>query len=228
MSFIIGILTFFLVVNCLLLILLVLIQLPKKEAGMGSAFGGGATEALFGAGSGNVLTKLTKFAAGSFLIICFGLSVLIIKNNGDASAIDSELEKVSAQAKMEAAKSAVEAGAGEAAASDSVTVTSTTTNGISATATVSGSTPEAPTAAEGSDTAGSLEQLINNIQEETKAATDQVVETAEDLLNTGAAAVEEVVTPEATTEPEPEPEVESVPEAVEAPAADSSVEAPQP
>ena len=223
MSFIIGILTFFLVVNCLLLILLVLIQLPKKEAGMGSAFGGGATEALFGAGSGNVLTKLTKFAAGSFLIICFGLSVMIIKNNGDASAIDSELEKVSAQAKAEAAESAFESGAGEAASSDSVTVTSSTTNGISATATVSGATPEAPAATEGSDTAGSLEQLINNIQEETKAATDQAVETAEDLLNTGAAAVEEVVTPEATTEPEPEP----APETVEVPST-NSVEAPQP
>ena len=125
---------------------------------------------------------------------------------------------------MEAAKSAVEAGAGEAASSDSVTITSSTTNGISATATVSGATPEAPAATEGSDdTAGSLEQLINNIQEETKAATDQAVETAEDLLNTGAAAVEEVVTPEATTEPEPEP----APETVEVPST-NSVEAPQP
>ena len=54
MSFIAGILTFFLVINCLLLILLVLVQLPKKDAGAGLAFGGGAADALFGAGSGNV------------------------------------------------------------------------------------------------------------------------------------------------------------------------------
>ncbi len=60
MAFIAGILTVLLVLNCLVLILLVLIQLPKKDAGAGMAFGGGAADALFGAGSGNVLTKITK------------------------------------------------------------------------------------------------------------------------------------------------------------------------
>ena len=45
MGFFIGILTFVLVVDCLALILLVLIQLPKKEAGAGLAFGGAATDA---------------------------------------------------------------------------------------------------------------------------------------------------------------------------------------
>jgi preprotein translocase subunit SecG len=35
MGFIIGLLTLFMVLDCLVLILLVLIQLPKKEAGMG-------------------------------------------------------------------------------------------------------------------------------------------------------------------------------------------------
>ncbi|HTD64937.1 MAG TPA: preprotein translocase subunit SecG [Candidatus Limnocylindria bacterium] len=62
-----------LVLDCLLLVLLVLVQLPKKEAGMGQAFGGAATDALFGAGSGNVLTKLTKWCAGIF----FGLAILL-------------------------------------------------------------------------------------------------------------------------------------------------------
>jgi preprotein translocase subunit SecG len=38
-------LTFALVLDCLLLGLLVLIQLPKKEAGMGQAFGGATTDA---------------------------------------------------------------------------------------------------------------------------------------------------------------------------------------
>jgi preprotein translocase subunit SecG len=70
---IIGLLTFVMVLDCLLLILLVLIQLPKKEAGAGLAFGGVATDALFGAGAGNVLTKVTKYAAGIF----FGLALLI-------------------------------------------------------------------------------------------------------------------------------------------------------
>ena len=55
--------------DCLFLILLVLIQLPKKEAGAGLAFGGGATDALFGAGSGNALTKITKYATVAFFVL---------------------------------------------------------------------------------------------------------------------------------------------------------------
>jgi len=73
MSFLIGLLTVVLVLDCVLLILLVLIQLPKKEAGAGVAFGGAATDALFGAGTGNVLTKVTKYATGVF----FGLAMIL-------------------------------------------------------------------------------------------------------------------------------------------------------
>ena len=69
-------LTFILVVDCLVLALLVLIQLPKKEAGMGQAFGGGATDALFGAGSGTALTKMTKYTAGIFFLLTMLLAVL--------------------------------------------------------------------------------------------------------------------------------------------------------
>jgi preprotein translocase subunit SecG len=58
-----------LVLTCLFLCLLVLVQLPKKEAGLGQAFGSGATDALFGPGSGNMLTKLTKWAAGIFFVL---------------------------------------------------------------------------------------------------------------------------------------------------------------
>ncbi len=76
MSYLIGLLTFILFLDCLLLVLLILVQLPKKEAGMGTAFGGGATDALFGAGAGNALTKLTKWAAGVFLGLALLLSML--------------------------------------------------------------------------------------------------------------------------------------------------------
>jgi preprotein translocase subunit SecG len=62
-------LTVIMVFTCVLLILLVLIQLPKKEAGAGLAFGGGTTDALFGAGSGNVLTKVTKYAIGVVFVL---------------------------------------------------------------------------------------------------------------------------------------------------------------
>ena len=50
MSFIVGVLIILLVINCLLLIFLVLVQLPKKDAGAGIAFGSGAADALFGSG----------------------------------------------------------------------------------------------------------------------------------------------------------------------------------
>ncbi len=76
MSFIAGILTVVLLANCVLLILLVLVQLPKKDAGAGIAFGGGAADALFGAGSGNALTNITKWAAGIFFVMALILGAL--------------------------------------------------------------------------------------------------------------------------------------------------------
>lgn len=75
MSLIIGILTFLLIVNCAVLVLLILVQLPKKDAGAGLAFGGGAADALFGAGSGNALTKITKWAAGLFIALAVVLGL---------------------------------------------------------------------------------------------------------------------------------------------------------
>ena len=81
MSIVIWLLTFLLILDCLVLMLLVLIQLPKKEAGMGQAFGGGATDALFGAGSGNALTKLTKYTAAIFFVLTLMISILFSKQN---------------------------------------------------------------------------------------------------------------------------------------------------
>jgi preprotein translocase subunit SecG len=76
MVFVIGVLTVALVLDCVFLILLVLMQLPKKEAGAGLAFGGAATDALFGAGSGNFLTKATKYVAIAFFVLALVLAVL--------------------------------------------------------------------------------------------------------------------------------------------------------
>lgn len=85
MFFVTGLLTVLLVLDCLLLILLVLIQLPKKEAGAGLAFGGGATDALFGAGSGNALTKITKYATIAFFVLLMLISVVqTTGRSGDA------------------------------------------------------------------------------------------------------------------------------------------------
>jgi preprotein translocase subunit SecG len=76
MAIVIGLLTLIMVLDCLVLVLLVLIQLPKKEAGAGVAFGGAATDALFGAGKGNVLTQITKYAASTFFVLAVVLSML--------------------------------------------------------------------------------------------------------------------------------------------------------
>jgi preprotein translocase subunit SecG len=86
-------LTVILFLNCLFMILLVLVQLPKKEAGLGTAFGGGATDALFGAGAGNVLTKLTKWCAVLFLVLCLALSLPFMSpiglQEGESSSINT-------------------------------------------------------------------------------------------------------------------------------------------
>jgi preprotein translocase subunit SecG len=76
MFFVTGLLTVLLVLDCVFLILLVLIQLPKKDAGAGLAFGGGATDALFGAGSGNALTKITKYATITFFVLLMIISII--------------------------------------------------------------------------------------------------------------------------------------------------------
>src|SRR3954465_2754297 len=111
MGLLIGFLTFMLVVNCLFLMLLVLVQLPKKEAGAGLAFGAGAVDTLIGAGSGNALTQLTKYAAASFL----GLAVLLAVMNAQrhqapSRSLQEQLSKKSSAAPMvpagQAAKSA--------------------------------------------------------------------------------------------------------------------------
>jgi len=95
MSFIVGILTFFLVINCALLILLILIQLPKKDAGAGMAFGGAAADALFGAGSGNVLTKVTKYST----MVFFGLALVLgylqnrVHNQGSVLEFEKQVQQ---------------------------------------------------------------------------------------------------------------------------------------
>ena len=99
MNFIAGFLTFILVANCLLLIFLVLIQLPKKDAGAGMAFGAGAADALFGAGSGNALTKITKYSAGALIVLCLVINMVGGKagDDGSASAFLKQVQAKQAQ-----------------------------------------------------------------------------------------------------------------------------------
>jgi preprotein translocase subunit SecG len=92
MGFLIGLLTLVLVLDCFILVFLVLIQLPKKEAGAGLAFGGAASDALFGAGSGNVLTKVTKYAAVIFFVLAIFLAVMQSRYHaGGTSSLQKKL-----------------------------------------------------------------------------------------------------------------------------------------
>jgi preprotein translocase subunit SecG len=104
MSFIVGILTVFLLLNCTVLILLILIQLPKKDAGAGMAFGGAAADALFGAGSGNVLTKVTKYATVIFFVLALGLGYLQdqVHKKSSAAEFEKQLQEKQSQAPITA------------------------------------------------------------------------------------------------------------------------------
>jgi len=92
-----GLLTVALVLLSALLILLVLVQLPKKDAGTGIAFGGAAADALFGAGSGNVLTKITTWATGSFLVVILLLSYVHDKMNSSVTDVSAFAKKIQQQ-----------------------------------------------------------------------------------------------------------------------------------
>jgi preprotein translocase subunit SecG len=95
--FVYFIFTPLMVLDCVVLVFLVLIQLPKKEAGAGLAFGGSATDALFGAGSGTVLTKITKYAATAFFVLAVILAVLQVKlHRGGTSEFERNLNNPTA------------------------------------------------------------------------------------------------------------------------------------
>jgi preprotein translocase subunit SecG len=128
MGFLIGLLTVVLVLDCVVLIFLVLIQLPKKDAGAGLAFGGAATDALFGAGSGNVLTKITKYSATTFFVLAIVLSVMqSYYHRRTATVFEQKLQQASPPAGM------------PATAPQATTPSSTPQSPVTQPATVSGS-----------------------------------------------------------------------------------------
>lgn len=72
-GFIIGFFSVVLVLISLFVTLIVLMQRPSANAGMGSSLGGGIAESAFGGESGNVLTRWTIYCVVAFFIIAFGL-----------------------------------------------------------------------------------------------------------------------------------------------------------
>jgi len=102
MGFIIGFLLTVQVITCVFLVLIVLMQPSKADGGLGAAFGGGATDTLFGARTGNVLTKATVWSACIIFVTSLLLAVLIAHQKTSSPV----LEKIPAAPPAKAEKAA--------------------------------------------------------------------------------------------------------------------------
>lgn len=80
---------FALVFVCLITVLVILMQRPSANAGMGAALGGGAAEQAFGGEAGNVLTKATTFLIITFFLLSFGLFLGFKGNKPKGDVIDT-------------------------------------------------------------------------------------------------------------------------------------------
>jgi preprotein translocase subunit SecG len=77
MNILIGLLIVLEILVSILLTLVILVQPSKSGGGLGGALGGGGmSEQLFGARTGNVLTKATIVLASIFLLNTIGLAVI--------------------------------------------------------------------------------------------------------------------------------------------------------
>ncbi len=79
-TFLIGFLLTVHVLTCILLLLIILMQQPRSE-GLGTAFGGGVADTLFGSNAGNVLTKITTGLTVTFFLTTFSLAWLYSHRN---------------------------------------------------------------------------------------------------------------------------------------------------
>ena len=78
------------VIVCIALILIVLLQ-TGKGADMGAAFGGGASQTLFGStGASTFLSKLTTIAAIVFMITSLGLAYMSSHIKEDSIIMDKK------------------------------------------------------------------------------------------------------------------------------------------
>ena len=98
-SFLLNTAIVLLILTCVIGVLVILMQRPSANAGMGAALGGGAAESVFGGDSANVLTKVTSFLILLLFVLSFGLYLAFIANERRA---ESTLDKVATPATQEA------------------------------------------------------------------------------------------------------------------------------
>jgi len=93
MSILIGFLLTLHVICCFLLVFFVLVQKPRQE-GLGTAFGGGITENLFGAGAGTILTKITTWLGIIFFATTISLAYLYSNHEPRGDSLEEKLKNL--------------------------------------------------------------------------------------------------------------------------------------
>ena len=82
------------IILAIILIVLVILQ-QGKGSDLGSAFGGGSSNSMFGAvGPSNFLGKLTAFVATLFLVLNLVQAVLLKNANTEVLFTDEEIQEV--------------------------------------------------------------------------------------------------------------------------------------
>ena len=87
------------------LILLILVQKTKSGGGLGTAFGGGGAETIFGSRAGNVLTKATV-VLGTVWVLNTVCLAMLFSNKSEQLLIDASALAVPASTIPAAASSA--------------------------------------------------------------------------------------------------------------------------
>ncbi|MDR1233297.1 MAG: preprotein translocase subunit SecG [Puniceicoccales bacterium] len=95
-SFFSFLLTFILICTSIFITLVILMQKPSANSGMGSSLGGGAVESAFGGDTTKVLTRWTMGGIVTFFIVAFSLSIVQIWANSHkpAKINDIDLKKI--------------------------------------------------------------------------------------------------------------------------------------
>ncbi|NBP90477.1 MAG: preprotein translocase subunit SecG, partial [Opitutae bacterium] len=93
----------------ILVVLIILMQRPSANAGMGSALGGGAAESVFGGESANVLTKMTTTLTVILFVLSFGLYLGFVARENKGPKALAPAPTVTAPAKPAPTKAPVSA-----------------------------------------------------------------------------------------------------------------------
>jgi len=145
-SIFISIFMFVLLVVCGLMTVIILMQKPSANAGMGAALGGGAAESVFGGETANVLLKYTVRVSVVFFVLSFLLYIVCIAHSRATPSTDSSLPKITDGSPASAMPGAAVTSAKTTTTAGSATPTATATLALPAVATPTNGTAAPSTA----------------------------------------------------------------------------------